>query len=164
MWRYDAARSAANPVLLWSRKLPPVRQAWPLEVRHRLDFDASYEPVVMCKLLLLGSPNDGSVAAYDTQSGAEAGGDRLLCRRYLAELRDLCPRAGPLAGSAPWTHEACDAARTFCAQDELVKPPLGVLWYGDHNDFVLRNHGYDEIRPQVVGGRVFAFSRLVSRQ
>ena len=56
-WRYDAARSAAspdgiapNPTLLWSRKLPPVRQAWPLEVHQRLNFDASYEPVVMGKL------------------------------------------------------------------------------------------------------------------
>ena len=54
MWRYDAARSAAapdeiaaNPTLLWSRKLPPPRQAWPLEVHQRLNFDASYEPVVM---------------------------------------------------------------------------------------------------------------------
>ena len=71
----------------------------------------------------------------------------------------LLVRDGPLPGSAPWTHESCDAARTFCSQDELVKAPLGVLWYGDHNGFVLRNHGYDEIRPQVVGGRVFAFSQ-----
>jgi hypothetical protein len=58
MWRYDAARSAAapaeialKPVLLWSRKLPPVRQAWPLEVYQRLNFDASYEPVVMGNML-----------------------------------------------------------------------------------------------------------------
>ena len=48
MWRYDAARSAAapdaiaaKPTLLWSRKLPPPRQAWPLEVHKRLNFDAS---------------------------------------------------------------------------------------------------------------------------
>lgn len=78
MWRYDAARSAAspdeiapNPVLLWSRKLPPVRQAWPLEVYERVNFDASYEPVVIGKLMFLGSPNNGSVTAYDTETGAE---------------------------------------------------------------------------------------------
>jgi outer membrane protein assembly factor BamB len=77
-WRYDAARSAAapqeiaaNPVLLWSRKLPPVRQAWPLEVYQRMNFDASYEPVAMGKLVFLASPNDGSVAACDTETGAE---------------------------------------------------------------------------------------------
>ncbi|HEV3026642.1 MAG TPA: PQQ-binding-like beta-propeller repeat protein, partial [Planctomycetota bacterium] len=78
MWRYDGARSAgspdeiaASPNLLWSRKFPPVRRAWPLEPEGRLDFDASYEPVVMGKSLFLGSPNDGSVAAYDTETGEE---------------------------------------------------------------------------------------------
>ena len=76
MWRYDAARSAAsptditaNPALLWSRKLPPVRQAWPLEHDQRINFDASYEPVVMGKLMFLGSPNDGTVTAYSTETG-----------------------------------------------------------------------------------------------
>jgi outer membrane protein assembly factor BamB len=78
MWRYDAARSAAspdaianNPTLLWSRTLPPVRQAWPLETDRRTDFDASYEPVVLGQRLFIGSPNDGSVTAYDTATGAE---------------------------------------------------------------------------------------------
>ena len=78
MWRYDAARSAASPdgiatnlTLLWSRKLAPPRQAWPLEVHQRLNFDASYEPVVMGQLLFLGSQNDGSVTAYDTTTGEE---------------------------------------------------------------------------------------------
>ena len=77
-WRHDAARSgstpgdvADNPVLLWSRKLPALRQAWPLEKEQRASFDASYEPVVMGKLLYLASPNDGSVAAYDTATGEE---------------------------------------------------------------------------------------------
>ena len=78
MWRYDAARSAASPdgiatnlTMLWSRKLPTVRPAWPLELEQRLNFDASYEPVVMGKLLFLGSPNDGTVTAYNTDTGEE---------------------------------------------------------------------------------------------
>jgi outer membrane protein assembly factor BamB len=78
MWRYDAARSAAAPgdiatnlTLLWSRRLPPVRQAWPQEPLQRLNFDVSYEPVVMGKLLFLASANNGSVTAYDTGTGAE---------------------------------------------------------------------------------------------
>ena len=76
MWRCDAARSAASvgelPAelrLQWVRKLPPPRMAWPNE--PRLHFDASNEPVVMGKTLFLGSPNDGSVAAFDTASGEE---------------------------------------------------------------------------------------------
>ena len=41
--------------------------AWPNE--SRLHFDACYEPVVAGKLLLLGSPNDGSVTAFKTEDG-----------------------------------------------------------------------------------------------
>lgn len=78
MWRYDAARTAAspddiadNPVLLWSRKLPPVRPAWPMANDERSGFDSSYEPVAMGRLLFIGSPNKGSVTAYDTATGEE---------------------------------------------------------------------------------------------
>jgi outer membrane protein assembly factor BamB len=78
MWRCDAERSAASPdgiatnlTLRWSRKLPPPQPAWPLEFEQRLNFDASYEPVVMGKTLFLASQNDGGVTAYDTETGAE---------------------------------------------------------------------------------------------
>ena len=78
MWRYDAARSGAssngiatNLTLLWSRKLPPVCPAWPLANDERSGFDSSYEPVVMGKLLFIGSPNNGSITAYDTETGQE---------------------------------------------------------------------------------------------
>ena len=76
------------------------------------------------------------------------------------EARFLLVREGALPGTASWTHESCDAARTYCSQDERVQAPLGILWYGDHNGFILANHAYDEIRPQVVGGRVFTFSQM----
>ncbi|MEW6354953.1 MAG: PQQ-binding-like beta-propeller repeat protein [Planctomycetota bacterium] len=76
MWRCDANRSAASPEDLpdelhvqWVRELPPYRLAWPNE--PRLHFDASYEPVVMGKTLFLGSPCDGSVTAFDTETGEE---------------------------------------------------------------------------------------------
>jgi outer membrane protein assembly factor BamB len=79
MWRGDAARSGAsragittNLTLLWSRQLPPVRPAFPLDPEQRVSFDASYEPVVLGKLMVLASPNDGSVTAYHTDTGAEA--------------------------------------------------------------------------------------------
>jgi len=78
MWRYDSARSAASPYgipdnisLLWSRQFAPVRPAWPLDPQQRVNFDASYEPVVVGKLMILGSQNDGTLTAYDTDSGEE---------------------------------------------------------------------------------------------
>ena len=53
MWRYDANRSGASPVSLpvdlrlqWIRRLPKPAPAW-REEQYKLQFDRSYEPVVM---------------------------------------------------------------------------------------------------------------------
>ncbi len=76
-WRYDAARSAACPEelpaelhLQWVRQLAPPRPAWPAS-QDRLQFDASYEPVVAGKTIFVGSMVCDSVTAYDTQTGIE---------------------------------------------------------------------------------------------
>ena len=73
-WRGDAARSASSTEELppelhqqWARQLPPTLLAWPNE--PRLQFDACYAPVITGSTLLLGSPNDGSVSAYDLATG-----------------------------------------------------------------------------------------------
>jgi hypothetical protein len=67
-------------------------------------------------------------------------------------------RAGPLPQSAPWTHEYADAALSYFSRDRRVRPPLEVLWYGDGPDHgVWTWHDYNTgIKPQVVGGRLFA--------
>jgi len=74
MYRYDAVRSAASPQKLprelhlrWVRETEPIRPAWPYQPRTR--FDSSYEPVVVGKTLLFGSPNDDSVTALNTETG-----------------------------------------------------------------------------------------------
>ncbi|OGV70791.1 MAG: hypothetical protein A3K19_19130 [Lentisphaerae bacterium RIFOXYB12_FULL_65_16] len=70
----------------------------------------------------------------------------------------LLRRVGPLPGSADWTHETCDAARTYYSTDERVKAPLGVLWYGHgEGPHFSQVNDYDSgVKPQVVGGRLFA--------
>ena len=77
MWRYDAARSAASPEdlpadlhLQWVRQFEPPTPAWP-ETQTKLQFDASYEPVVMGKRLFVASMASDRVTAYDTETGAE---------------------------------------------------------------------------------------------
>ena len=70
----------------------------------------------------------------------------------------LLTRAGPLKGSAIWSHETGDASRSFYSRDELVKAPLGVLWYGDgpdHGFYKRKDYGHG-VKPQVAGGRMFA--------
>ena len=70
----------------------------------------------------------------------------------------LLRRVGPLPGAADWTHECADAARTFFSTDDRVKTPLGILWYGDGPDhgFWKRKDYGTGVKPQVVGGRLFA--------
>ncbi len=74
-WRYDTKRSAVSRQTLpaelhlqWMRKHPRIRPAFGT---RRLQFDASYEPVVAGKTLFVGSPCNDSVSAIDTETGAE---------------------------------------------------------------------------------------------
>lgn len=76
MWRGDAQRSGTSTEKLsddlhlqWKRELPTPRPAW--ENESRLHFDISYHPVVSGKTLIVASPNDGSVMAFDTDTGSE---------------------------------------------------------------------------------------------
>jgi outer membrane protein assembly factor BamB len=67
----------------------------------------------------------------------------------------LLTRPGPLPGSADWTHEHADAANTRMSRDQLVKAPLGLLWFGgSSNESILPRHGHGP-QPQVLDGRLF---------
>ncbi len=63
-------------------------------------------------------------------------------------------RAGALLGSADWTHEHADAANTRVSHDQLVKAPLGILWFGGpSHEGILPRHGHGP-QPQVIDGRL----------
>jgi len=68
-------------------------------------------------------------------------------------------RTAAPAGSAPWTHECADAARSYFSRDKSVRPPLAILWYGegaDHGFHKANDYG-SGVKPQVAGGRLVAF-------
>lgn len=74
-WRLDSSRSAdyEGPLpeslhLQWVRQLPPLQPAYQ---NPRLQFDASYEPVVAEGRLYFGSSRDDSVTALDAASGQQ---------------------------------------------------------------------------------------------
>ncbi len=80
MWGYDAARSSATPMeiperlhLNWARRLGAPRPAWPRQMDDlgKLDFDRSYEPVVMGDLVFVPSMASDRVTAYRVEDGAE---------------------------------------------------------------------------------------------
>lgn len=64
-------------------------------------------------------------------------------------------RAGPLPGAAPWTHQFADAGNTLCSADDLVRAPLGLLWFGGPSTALAFDRHYCGPRPHVVGGRMF---------
>jgi outer membrane protein assembly factor BamB len=67
----------------------------------------------------------------------------------------LLIRSGALPGSADWTHEHADASNTRVSKDQVVKSPLGLLWFGGPtNEAILPRHGHGP-QPQVCQGRVF---------
>ena len=77
--------------------------------------------------------------------------------REMGEVTVLV-RAGALPGSADWTHECADAGNTFTSKDKLLKPTLGVLWFGGSIDGIFPAWDFTHSKspaPLVVGGRMF---------
>ena len=80
----------------------------------------------------------------------ENAADLLQADEYLLLIRE-----GPLPGAGDWTHQYGDIANTLKSDDQLVKLPLGVLWFGGSSNMdVLPRHGHGP-PEQVIGGRLF---------
>ncbi|WP_152053775.1 outer membrane protein assembly factor BamB family protein [Tautonia marina] len=80
MWRHDAGRSATTTAglpddltLSWSRELGPPAPAWPPEQDYhgKLEFDRTYQPIVLGQRIIVPSMASDSVTAYDTRTGQE---------------------------------------------------------------------------------------------
>jgi outer membrane protein assembly factor BamB len=66
----------------------------------------------------------------------------------------MLARDGALPGAGNWTHENADAANTRVSPDQLVKAPLGLLWFGGpSHEGILPRHGHGP-QPQVIDGRL----------
>ncbi len=66
----------------------------------------------------------------------------------------LLVRKGALPGAGRWTHQYGNPENTAVSDDDLVKAPLGLLWFGGpSNKGILPRHGHGP-NPQVAGGRV----------
>ncbi len=124
MWRCDVQRSGTTSEELaeqlhleWVRTLPPPRIAWPNE--PRLHFDVSYEPVVIGKRMFVGSMVDGSVSAYDTDSGAE------LWKFYTEGPVRFAPVAG-----RDHVYFASDDGSLYCVNAERGKKKRGQVQFG----------------------------------
>ena len=137
MWRYDAARTAVTPEelpaqlhLQWVRELPAPRSAWP-KSQYKLQFDASYEPVVMGKTIFVPSMVSDNVTAYDTETGAEKwrfytdGPVRFAPVAYRGKVYFICDDGylyclDAASGALVWKFRGGPDGRTLIGNDRLV--------------------------------------------
>ncbi len=93
--------------------------------------------------------NDALKALYDVALDLEV--DQVEPEKTADSL--YARRSGPLSGAGEWTHQYHDPANTLRSEDDLVRLPLGVLWFGGPNnhDILPRHSGGP--RPQVAAGR-----------
>lgn len=66
----------------------------------------------------------------------------------------MLSRNGPLKGSSDWTHNYGNISNTIKSDDEIVKAPLGILWFGGNSNLdVLPRHGHGP-SEQIIDGRL----------
>jgi hypothetical protein len=66
----------------------------------------------------------------------------------------MISRTGSLPGASPWTHNNGNIANTVKSDDQLVRAPLGILWFGGNSNMdVLPRHGHGP-GEQVIDGRL----------
>ncbi|MGA2068019.1 MAG: PQQ-binding-like beta-propeller repeat protein [Thermoguttaceae bacterium] len=110
-YAYNAAHSAASPEPLpanlhvqWQLDLPRLKPAWPDQ--SRLNYDATYRPLIVAGRVIVASPGDDSLAAYELGTGKQSW-------RFFA--------GGPFR-----VPPASDGARIFAGADDGWLYALGV--------------------------------------
>lgn len=62
---------------------------------------------------------------------------------------------GPLPGAGNWTHQYANSANTACGDDQRVKAPLGLLWFGLPGPADMVNRHERAAGPVSLDGRMF---------
>lgn len=64
-------------------------------------------------------------------------------------------RRGPLPGAGSWTHQYAEPGNTTCSDDQLVRCPLGVLWFGAPGPRQMAERHRRAAAPLATAGRLF---------
>jgi outer membrane protein assembly factor BamB len=94
----------------------------------------------------------GGKLAFMANEAAAAGVDQVSTEARTDHL--FASRGGPLTGAGEWTHQHRDPASTLMSEDQRVKLPLGLLWFGGPNNHNILPRHSGGPRPHVVNGRI----------
>jgi outer membrane protein assembly factor BamB len=64
-------------------------------------------------------------------------------------------RRGALPGAGSWTHQYANPGNTTCSDDQLVRCPLGTLWFGNPGPGQMAERHRRAAAPLAVNGRMF---------
>ncbi|GAH38189.1 unnamed protein product, partial [marine sediment metagenome] len=62
---------------------------------------------------------------------------------------------GALRGAGEWTHQYADAGKSGCSNDQLVKWPLKLLWFGKPGPAHIISRHWKPSAPVSINGRLF---------
>ncbi len=62
---------------------------------------------------------------------------------------------GPLPGAGSWTHQYAEPGNTTCSDEQLLKAPLGLLWFGEPGPGKMADRHRRPAAPLAINGRMF---------
>ena len=173
-----AARQAIDAAGLYGARI--CVEQWPLENVPYADYFAnlivSETPIVTGQLpgdpheafrllkplggtLLVGQPADRPPQVKPLDDAASEAWRTALAAADARLTRDrgiwLTGVRGALPGSGSWTHQYGNPGNTACSDDQRVKCPLGLLWFGSPGPGKMQNRHERAAAPLSQDGRMF---------
>ena len=62
---------------------------------------------------------------------------------------------GPLPGAGSWTHQYAEPGNSTCSDDQAIRCPMGVLWFGNPGPGQMADRHRRAAAPLATGGRLF---------
>jgi outer membrane protein assembly factor BamB len=127
-------------------------------------------PAAPAELVRMLKPCGGVALLGEPQADRAAGAGPLeeaVLRRWLAESKQqggeivtqggrwLKMVRGPIPGAGGWTHQYANPANTSCGDDQALRCPLEVLWFGQPGPGMMVNRHLRAAAPLATDGRLF---------
>lgn len=121
---------------------------------HHGDISGTGYPKYFANLVVSGNSVNGEIdaAAIDEISRLQRPFGGVACVGKPGAMKKTV--RGPLDGAGNWTHQYQNPANTITSDDELVRGPLGMLWFRD-SDFEMPSRHGRGVAPLFSEGRLF---------